>query len=116
MDLKVHAKVIANRLRSSIPFLIHLDEVGFVPHREARDNTITGKSLNIINYAKKQKTPLCILSIDAENVFDRLNYKFLFKVLEGTGVPWELITKIMALYSFSSGCVKIMVSYLSLYL
>lgn len=71
LDLKIHAKLIANRLRSSIPFLIHLDEVGFVPHREARDNTI--KSVNIINYAKKQKTSLCIISIDAENMFDRPN-------------------------------------------
>lgn len=40
VDLKLYAKILANRLLPFIPDLVSLDRVGFVPGREARDNTI----------------------------------------------------------------------------
>lgn len=45
VDLKIYAKVLANRLVPLLPKLISLDQVGFIPGREARDNTI--KAINI---------------------------------------------------------------------
>lgn len=42
LDLKLFTKILANRIQHLIPSLIHLDQVGFVPTREARDNTTKG--------------------------------------------------------------------------
>lgn len=38
--IKVYAKILTNRMLPFIPNLISLNQVGFVPGREARDNTI----------------------------------------------------------------------------
>lgn len=46
LDLKLFTKILANRIQHLIPNLIHLDQVGFVPTREARDNTT--KVLNLL--------------------------------------------------------------------
>lgn len=35
VDLKIYAKLLADRLQSFIPSIISLDQVGFVPTREA---------------------------------------------------------------------------------
>lgn len=44
----------ATRLQQHLPHLIHLDQVGFVPAREARDNTT--KVLNLLHIAVNGKT------------------------------------------------------------
>lgn len=73
-DLKLFTKIIASRLQQHLPQLIHLDQVGFVPTREARDNTT--KVLNIY-MANLTKT----LSTDAEKAFDHVNWDFMFATL-----------------------------------
>lgn len=45
VDIKLYAKILANRLSTLLPSWISLDQVGFVPGREARDNTL--RALNI---------------------------------------------------------------------
>lgn len=58
-----------------IQALIGSDQVGFVPKREAWDNTI--KTILLTNYAQKTKHPLCLLLLDAEKAFDRMDLQFL---------------------------------------
>lgn len=65
-------------LKLYIVTLIHLDQAGFVPSREA---------LTIIDYARKKQVPLCCLAVDTEKVFDRFNRNFLFAVLRRAGMP-----------------------------
>lgn len=45
-DAKIYAKLLAQSLNPLLENLMHLDQVGFVPHREARDNIL--KTLSII--------------------------------------------------------------------
>ncbi|XP_066430931.1 LOW QUALITY PROTEIN: probable E3 ubiquitin-protein ligase HERC6 [Eleutherodactylus coqui] len=70
VDIKIFAKLISTRLQKVIPLLIHGEQVGFIPGREARDNTI--KSLSLIARAGVTGDPLCLLAVDAEKAFDRL--------------------------------------------
>lgn len=44
-NVKLYTKILANRLLPYLPTAISLDQVGFVPSREARDNII--KTLNL---------------------------------------------------------------------
>lgn len=71
VDLKLFTKILANRITQHMPDLVHLDQVGFVPAREARDNTT--KVLNLIHVVSAPKTLRVFLSTDAEKAFDRVN-------------------------------------------
>lgn len=55
IDLKLFTKILANRLTQHMADIILLDQVGFVPSREARDNTT--KVLNLIHVTSMTKTP-----------------------------------------------------------
>lgn len=64
--------------------LVHSDQVGFVPGREARDNGVC--SLLISEAIKSSGTPDLFLSIDTEKAFDRVDWGFMIKTLETMGV------------------------------
>lgn len=78
-DLKIYAKILATRISSFIPKLVHKDEVGFVPHRQASDGT--RRFINLIQWAEHHKTPSLLLSLDTEKVFDRVHWSYLRVVL-----------------------------------
>lgn len=70
-DVKIYAKILANSLKSLVPSLIHHEQVGFVLDRGTKDNT--KRTISLIHYAKKHSVPFCLLSVDAEKAFDRVN-------------------------------------------
>lgn len=84
------------RLNPLLEKRIHLDQVGFVPHREARDNTL--KTYSIIQQVKSSHTPCMLLSLDAEKAFDRVSWVFLRAVLQNIGLGPIMINKIFSLY------------------
>lgn len=105
LDLKMYAKLLAARLQTVIPSLIGLDQVGFVPNREAWDNIL--KTGLLIEQAWRSNSLLYLLSLDAEKAFDRLDWKFMVATLEQVGLPGEFIQKIMALYIAPSARIKV---------
>lgn len=60
-DLKLFAKIIAERMQRFIFKLIHNDQVGFVPGREGRDNTT--RVLDLIYHAQKKIYRQCSLRL-----------------------------------------------------
>lgn len=75
--------------------------MGFVPGREARDNT--NKVFNLIHLAQKRSIPAC----DAEKAFDRVNWQFLKSTLKQIGLGPLLTEKILALYQTPSARVRV---------
>ncbi|KAM4688910.1 uncharacterized protein O3C94_007011 [Discoglossus pictus] len=71
-DVKILAKIMANRISKFLPDLIHKDQAGFIPFREAGDNV--RKVLNIQHLAKKSNIPLCLLALDIEMAFDMVEW------------------------------------------
>lgn len=82
VDLKILTKVFSLRLIDLIPQLVHSDQVGFVPTREARENTT--KAINLVN-------PVLLFSTDAEKAFDRVNWPFLFETLHCVGLGQRMM-------------------------
>lgn len=73
-DLKLFTKMLANRLLPLVQRIVHADQVGFVPTREAKENTV--RALNVIHHFRSQKRKAILLSTDAEKVFDRVDWTF----------------------------------------
>lgn len=74
-DVKLYAKVVASRLMPLLPILVHPDQVGFVPERQAPD--ATRRVINLIHQTNQTRTPSLLLSLDAEKAFDRVHWGFM---------------------------------------
>lgn len=90
------AKLLAQRLNPLLGDVIHLDQVGFVPHREAQDNTL--KTFSIIKQVKLSNTPSMLHSLDAEKAFDCVNWVFLKSVLNNLGLGPMMVNRNVSLF------------------
>lgn len=86
VDLKLLAKILANRMRPLLSKIIGPEQgfnynyrtrtrTGFMPGQEARDN-IT-KALNLIHHAKNSKIKGLLLYTDAEKAFVRVSWDYM---------------------------------------
>ena len=97
VDLKIYAKLIANRLENIIPSLISPDQSGFTKGRQASD--ATRRMINIIHHVETCGTPSLLLSLDAEKAFDRVHWGYVSAVLTKFGLVGGIHDAIMAMYS-----------------
>uniref|UniRef100_A0A803J671 Reverse transcriptase domain-containing protein n=1 Tax=Xenopus tropicalis TaxID=8364 RepID=A0A803J671_XENTR len=96
-DIKIYAKILATRLNPLLQSLIVNDQVGFVPNRQAPDNT--RKIINIARYANSNRVPCLILSLDAEKAFNRVAWPFIKAVLLKFGFSDFFLDSTLALYT-----------------
>lgn len=82
MDTKVIHKSAGHQDES--PEWVHADQVWFIPGREGRDNE--GRILILLHKLSGGKSPVLFLSIDAEKVFDRVDWGFMLNTLEALGL------------------------------
>ena len=68
---KILNRILANRIQKHIKKLIYHDQVWFIPAMQEFFNIC--KSINVINHINKLKDKNnMIISIDAENAFDKI--------------------------------------------
>ena len=80
VNYKILAKVIANRIGSVLPKLIHPDQTGFIKGRFIGQNV---RLLNdLLEYTDVQKIPGILLFIDFEKAFDTIEWPFIQNVLK----------------------------------
>lgn len=84
IDIKCYAKALANPLLSIFSDIVSLDQVGFVPGREARENTL--KVLFLHHWLTKTDTRGFFLSMDVEKAFDRVARDYMFGILGHLGL------------------------------
>uniref|UniRef100_A0A803JCB5 Reverse transcriptase domain-containing protein n=1 Tax=Xenopus tropicalis TaxID=8364 RepID=A0A803JCB5_XENTR len=105
LDLKILTSILSKRLAAQLPKLIHKDQVGFIPFRQAGDNI--RKILNIIHQTKKAGTQMGILTLDIEKAFDSLDWDYLETVLQSIGIKGSFINILQTYYSTPTATLKL---------
>ena len=77
---KFYSGIIAERIKNTLPKLIHPDQKGFVNGRFIGENT--RQTYDIINECIFQKKEGLILLIDFEKAFDSISWEFITKTLK----------------------------------
>ena len=73
------------------------DQVGFIPGMQGFCNIC--KSINVIHHINKLKYKNhMIISIDAENAFDKIQHQFMIKTLQKMGIEGTYLNIIKAMY------------------
>lgn len=72
--------MLALRLENILPMIIYEDQTGFIRGRQLFFNVRT--LLNVINSKHSAVTPEVVFTFDAEKAFDRVEWEYLFAVLQ----------------------------------
>jgi hypothetical protein len=83
--IKIISKILANRLKATLPKIISPLQSAFVPKRNIQDNTILAHELLRSFKAKRGKCGFLFLKIDMEKAFDRMEWSFLLAIMEKLG-------------------------------
>ncbi len=76
--------------------LIKEDQTGFIKGRNASDNM--RRLLHILDFADSHPTPCAVFSLDAEKAFDRLEWNYMWTVLQCFGFGEHFVSMIKTLY------------------
>jgi hypothetical protein len=88
-DYKILARIIANRLRPILCELLHPSQHCGEAGRGIFDAVAIIRGS--IAYAEMSQVPLCILSLDFTEAFDRIAHRYLFRLLTKYGFSTKFI-------------------------
>ncbi|KAL5572899.1 hypothetical protein UlMin_022496 [Ulmus minor] len=96
---KIISKMLANRLRKVMNYIISVEQSAFIPGRLISDNAIIGfECLHAIKRRKTKKNHLA-LKLDMEKAYDRVEWGFIREVMGKLGFSVGWTNKIMACIS-----------------
>ena len=80
VDYKIATKCLAGRLREVLPLVLSEDQTCGVPNRSIFENLFLIR--DVIDFVREKNLPLALINLDQEKAFDRVNRRFLRRVLE----------------------------------
>ena len=92
------SKLLARRLEVYLPALIKPDQTGFIRFNRF-SHTNVRRILNVIQHANCTQERILCVALDAAKAFDRVEFEYLFEVLQKFGLGPEFIKWIRLLYS-----------------
>eukprot|EP00253_Pinus_taeda_P021062 PITA_21062 len=94
---KIFKKILAMRLKPSLPSLISKNQGGFISNRHIHDSIILVQEAIHSSLSRQEKG--FVLKLDLANTFDRVRHSFLFAVLKKMGFDSSFINTIAACIS-----------------
>ena len=95
-DYKIYTKTIAKRLAEVAPTIVHEDQAGFIPQRSLYDHTKTTQM--VIEYCEIAEQDGCIVALDQEKAYDKIDHEYLWIILKKFGFPRVFINRIKEMY------------------
>ncbi|KAK1875417.1 putative 149 kDa protein, partial [Dissostichus eleginoides] len=96
VDYKLLAKVPTDRLGEAMPHVVHVDQTCAVPGRSARWNLRLLR--DAVAWAEYRNLPLMLVALDQTKAFDRVQWSFMFSILERLGFGKVFIRRLRTLY------------------
>lgn len=87
---KVISKIIANRLKDTLPQCISYNQSAFIKDRLLVENLLLATEI-VKDYHKEDVSPRCAMKIDIAKAFDSIHWPFLLKTLKALNMPDEFI-------------------------
>ena len=97
VDYKILAKILANRIIKSLPYLVDDDQTGYIKGRFIGCNIRLVE--DIIHYTSLTKTPGILLSVDFEKAFDSIRWDYILSSLKAFNFGPNFIGYIKTLYN-----------------
>lgn len=97
VDYKLCARALAGRLLGVLHHIIAPDQTCGVRGRFIGENVALLR--DIVQFTSETNTPAAVLSLDQEKAFDRVDWPFLFRVLEHCGFGPSFVSWVKLLYS-----------------
>lgn len=93
---KLGAKALANRIKPCLSSIISDTQSAFVPHRLITDNVLVAYELNHFIHSHTQgKRAYMALKLDVSKAYDRIEWKFLDRMLTKLGFDSSIVDLIM---------------------
>jgi hypothetical protein len=87
---KILIKILTNKTQEHMEIIIH---------QGMQEWFNIWKSINVTHYLNKQTNKHMIITLDAEKAFDKIQYPFMVKVLERSGIQAPYLNIVKAIYS-----------------
>ncbi|XP_021971338.1 uncharacterized protein LOC110866498 [Helianthus annuus] len=103
---KCISKIITDRIKRGLGYLVNINQSAFVPGRKISDNILLTQEL-MHNYHVDRGPPRCALKIDIQKAYDTVSWSFLEEILIRFGFHQKMISWIMACVTTVSYSVSI---------
>jgi hypothetical protein len=104
-DYKILARIVANRIRTTLEDLLHPNKFCGRP-----GNTIFEALSSVreaVAVAEVKRKPLCILTLEFRDAFDRMSHKYLFAILHSYGFSNSFVDRIRHMYTDALSMVQV---------
>lgn len=96
VDYKILTKILNAKIAPTLTKILSPDQKGFVPTRKLDDAIL--KATHLMHFCKHHNIPAHLMLLDQEKAFDRVDRKFMHKVIHKFGFPENIQNWIKSIY------------------
>ena len=96
-DYKILARIVEGRIRAALVEVLHANQHCGVTGKSIFEAIATVR--DAVAYAEMANAPLCVLSLDFKEAFDKISHKYLFTILQSYGFSDALLRCIENMYT-----------------